>query len=90
MCAWRKKKGRPEFILLPQSRSGLLRSGAKNWGKIDALFEKIEKARAAGMNVHADRYPYIHSSTTLRMVVPPPFDVVDTATLNAKLRDSAE
>ena len=70
--------------------SHLKTSGEKNWGKIDALLEKIEKARAAGMNVHADRYPYIHSSTTLRMIVPPPFDVVDTATLNARLRDSAE
>ena len=69
--------------------SHLKTSGEKNWCKLDAVFEKIEKARAEGMNVLADRYPYIHSSTGLRQIVPPPFDTVDTMTLCGKLKESA-
>ena len=64
--------------------------GQKNWGKIDAVFATIEKARAEGMNVHADRYPYIYSSTSLRMIVPAPYSDIDTATLCGHLKESPE
>lgn len=70
--------------------SHLKTSGAKNWHKLDSVFEIIEKAQAEGMNIHADRYPYVHSSTALRQIVPPPFDEVDTAALCGKLKESAE
>ncbi len=69
--------------------SHLKTSGQKNWHKIDAVFEKIEKARSEGMDLLADRYPYVHSSTALRQIVPAPFDKVDTATLCGKLKESA-
>ena len=55
-----------EAITIARAGSGRLQishlktSGPKNWGKIDAVFGLIEKARAEGMNVHADRYPYIY------------------------------
>ena len=70
--------------------SHLKTSGPKNWGKIEAVFGLIEKARAEGMNVHADRYPYIYSSTSLRMIVPAPFKDIDTDTLCTHLKESAE
>ena len=54
----------------------------------DPLIEKIEKARAAGVNILADRYPYIHSCTTLRQIVPAPFDKVDSETLCTRLKES--
>lgn len=61
-----------------------------NWHKIDEALDLIEKGRNSGMNILADRYPYIHSNTSLRTIVPAPFDVVDTATLCRKLKDSAQ
>ena len=64
--------------------------GKQNWGKIDAVFAIIERARAEGMNVHADRYPYIFSSTSLRMMVPAPYNDIDTITLCTHLKESPE
>ncbi|MBQ7649763.1 MAG: amidohydrolase family protein [Victivallales bacterium] len=48
----------------------------RNFGKIGALMEKIENARAAGMRVFADRYPYIYSCTGVRQVLPSPYDKI--------------
>ncbi len=70
--------------------SHLKTAGPKNWSKIDAVFSRIEKARAEGMNVHADRYPYIYSSTSLRMIVPEPYNDIDTKTLCTHLKESPE
>ncbi len=61
-----------------------------NWHKIDAAFELIEKGQREGMDILADRYPYIHCNTTLRSIVPKPFDVVDTTTLCTRLKGSAQ
>ena len=70
--------------------SHLKTSGAPNWKKIDDVFELIEKYRNEGVNILADRYPYVHSCTALRQVVPPPFDLIDTAALCGRLKESAE
>ena len=48
----------------------------RNFGKIGALIEKIENARAAGTGVFADRYPYIYSCTGMRQLLPPPYDKI--------------
>ena len=61
----------------------------RNWGKLDKMFELIEEARKSGMNVLADRYPYVYSSTSLRSIVPPPFDKVPTSELCGKLKVDA-
>ena len=61
-----------------------------NWHKIDAAFELIEKGQREGMDILADRYPYIHCNTSLRTIVPKPFDVVDTTTLCTRLKESAQ
>lgn len=61
----------------------------RNWGKLDRALALIEEARNSGMNVLADRYPYVHFGTALRMIVPPPFDEVDTATLCGRLKADA-
>jgi N-acyl-D-amino-acid deacylase len=45
-------------------------SGEENWGKIDSALSLIEEARASGMKVTCDRYPYIASSTDLDTVIP--------------------
>lgn len=50
--------------------SHLKTHGKENWGKLPAVFQKIEAARSRGVEVHADRYPYIASSTDLDVVLP--------------------
>ena len=50
--------------------SHLKTSGKANWHKIDAALEMIEAARAEGLDVAADRYPYTAAQTDLDIVLP--------------------
>ena len=45
-------------------------AGKRNWGKVNASLAKIEQARARGVHVCADQYPYVASSTGLSTVIP--------------------
>ncbi len=59
-----RRSGSPVHI------SHIKTSGEHNWNKIEKVISLIEKARAAGLRVTCDRYPYIASSTDLDTVVP--------------------
>ena len=50
--------------------SHLKTSGRANWRRIDDVLETMRKARAEGVDVAADRYPYTCSSTDLDVVLP--------------------
>ena len=50
--------------------SHLKTAGHKNWYKIDALLSKLNAARAEGLTLHADRYPYLAAGTDLDIVLP--------------------
>jgi len=50
--------------------SHLKTSGRANWSLIDRALETIERARAAGIEVAADRYPYVSSCTELDVIFP--------------------
>ena len=50
--------------------SHLKTSGRKNWNKIDAVLEKIETAKAEGLLLGSDRYPYCAAGTDLDIVLP--------------------
>ena len=50
--------------------SHLKTSGARNWGKIDAVLEKIEGAIGEGLLLGSDRYPYCAAGTDLDIVLP--------------------
>lgn len=50
--------------------SHLKTAGKDNWQKLDNVFEKIETARADGMDVWCDRYPYTASNTGLQVILP--------------------
>lgn len=50
--------------------SHLKTMGEKNWNKLPLVFKKIEQALDEGMDVTADRYPYIAGSTGLDAVLP--------------------
>lgn len=45
-------------------------SGPGNWHLLESAIERIEAARAEGIRVHADRYPYLASATDLDIVLP--------------------
>jgi N-acyl-D-amino-acid deacylase len=50
--------------------SHLKTSGRANWAKLDEALARIETARADGLRVHADRYPYVAGATDLDVVLP--------------------
>ena len=44
--------------------------GKKNWGLVSKSLAMIDAARAEGLDVCADQYPYVATSTTLGIMVP--------------------
>ena len=46
-------------------------SGRRNWWKLDEAIAKIETARAEGLRITADAYPYTAGSTGLNAAIPP-------------------
>ncbi|MDD5544542.1 MAG: D-aminoacylase [Acidobacteriia bacterium] len=46
-------------------------AGKDMWGKMPEVLKKIEDARASGLNVQADQYPYIAAATNLAACMPP-------------------
>jgi len=55
---------------LPVEIYHLKASGQSNWHKMPAVIERIDRARAAGVDVTADMYPYTASGTGLTSVLP--------------------
>jgi N-acyl-D-amino-acid deacylase len=55
---------------LPVEVSHLKAAGRANWGKVKEALALIAAARAEGLDVTADVYPYTASSTTLRTLLP--------------------
>lgn len=62
-------------------------SGRENWGKLEQAIARIEAARAAGLAVTADVYPYPASSTGLTYVLPAWVQEGGHEALVARLRD---
>ena len=61
--------------------------GPDNWGLSMAATTRIEQARARGVPVFADQYPYEASSTSLRAaLLPGGAELTDEATLRENLR----
>lgn len=46
-------------------------AGRANWGKLEAAIQKIEAARASGLTITADMYPYAAGATGLDAAMPP-------------------
>lgn len=64
-------------------------AGVDNWDKFEAAIAKIEAARAQGLRVTADMYPYVAGSTGLNAVLPPWLHEGGTELLLARLGDPA-
>jgi dihydroorotase/N-acyl-D-amino-acid deacylase len=56
---------------LPVEIYHLKAAGRRNWDTIHRVVEKIDAARARGLDVTADMYPYAASGTGLSSVLPP-------------------
>ena len=46
-------------------------AGRENWNKIGSVLEMVRAARAGGLTLTADQYPYIAGSTMLGAILPP-------------------
>jgi N-acyl-D-amino-acid deacylase len=75
---------------VPVQISHLKAQGERNWWKADAVLQSLEKARASGIDVHHDRYPYIAYSTGLSNLFPLWSRDGGTAAFLARLRDPAQ
>lgn len=60
-------------------------AGARNWPKMAQAMERIEAARAGGLDVTADMYPYTGAGTGLTSVLPP--WIAEGGRLYERLRD---
>ena len=56
---------------IPAEIYHLKESGKLNWGKIDAVIQKVESAQRAGMRITADMYTYTAGATGLDASMPP-------------------
>lgn len=64
--------------------------GEANWGRQRPALEKIEEARAKGVDVAFDCYPYVAGSTVLTQLLPQRALEGGTAGLLARLTDPAQ
>jgi dihydroorotase/N-acyl-D-amino-acid deacylase len=65
-------------------------SGKQNWGAMPKVIAAIEKARASGVDVTADQYPYTASATSLSATIPPKFHEGGVDAFLARLKDPAQ
>ncbi|MGZ7066527.1 MAG: N-acyl-D-amino-acid deacylase family protein, partial [Candidatus Aminicenantales bacterium] len=64
-------------------------SGKENWGRMPAVLKRLEEARAQGLDVSADQYPWTASSNGLVDSLPSWLQEGSLEQLLARLRDPA-
>ena len=62
-------------------------SGRSNWGKVHDTLAHVEQARARGLDVILDQYPYKASSTGLDVILPSDVTVGTRAEIASRLAD---
>lgn len=67
----------------------LKRAGKDNWGDLGRVLRRIDSARAAGLDVTADQYPYNASFTDLKASIPQWAHEGGDSAMLARLRDPA-
>src|SRR2546427_9718048 len=55
---------------IPAEISHLKLAGRASWGRMPRVLARIDSARAAGLDVTADQYPYIAGATSLDAAIP--------------------
>jgi N-acyl-D-amino-acid deacylase len=74
---------------IPAEVSHLKLSGRKTWGRMPRILARIDSARAAGLDVTADQYPYIRAATSLDASIPTWAESGGWDSLLIRLRDPA-
>jgi dihydroorotase/N-acyl-D-amino-acid deacylase len=74
---------------IPAEIYHLKTSGKDNWGRMPAILKRLEDARAQGLDVSADQYPWTASSNGLVDSLPPWLQEGSAEQLLARLRDPA-
>ena len=74
---------------IPAEVSHLKLSGRRSWGQMPRVLAKIDSARAAGLDVTADQYPYIRAATSLDASIPTWAESGGWDSLLIRLRDPA-
>ena len=64
-------------------------AGQANWGHLPEMIALIEKARAEGLDVTADMYPYTAAATSLGAAVPAAYHAGGADAFVARLKDPA-
>ena len=64
-------------------------AGRQNWGKMPQVIAAIERARAGGVDVTADQYPYTGAATSLGAVIPPKYHAGGPDEFIKRLKDPA-
>jgi len=74
---------------IPAEVSHLKVSGRKSWSQMPRILARIDSARAAGLDVTADQYPYTRAATALDASIPSWAESGGWDSLLARLRDPA-
>ena len=74
---------------IPAEISHLKVAGRRSWGRMPAVLARIDSARAAGLDVTADQYPYIAAATSLDASLPTWAESGGLDSLLLRLRDPA-
>lgn len=72
---------------IPAEISHLKVSGRQSWGRMGRVLARIDSARAAGLDVTADQYPYTRAATALDASIPTWAENGGWDSLLARLRD---
>jgi N-acyl-D-amino-acid deacylase len=72
---------------IPAEISHLKVSGRQSWGRMPRVLARIDSARAAGLDVTADHYPYTRAATALDASIPTWAQSGGWDSLLARLRD---
>ncbi|HEV8523429.1 MAG TPA: D-aminoacylase, partial [Terriglobales bacterium] len=65
-------------------------AGKQNWGTMRDVVAAIQKARASGVDVTADQYPYVAAATSLGASIPPKYHEGGLEPFLARLKDHAQ
>ena len=75
---------------LPAEIYHLKQAGRSNWTKLDAVIDHVERARAEGLSITADMYPYEAGATGLSSCFPPWAHEGGLRATLARLRDAGQ
>jgi len=74
---------------IPAEISHLKVSGRQSWGRMPRVLARIDSARATGLDITADQYPYTRAATALDASIPTWAQSGGWDSLLARLRDPA-